>query len=342
MKTYYRPIPQIDCARPDGAFVLAGGWAWFTRIEALTREGSTLIPATEAPPEVLERLTAPRAALAGLPMDRPSVMGILNVTPDSFSDGGDHDGPQAALDHARQMVDEGADLIDVGGESTRPGASWVTVSDEIARVQPAIQGIRAQMRLPISIDTRKEGVARAAIDAGADIVNDVSGFTFDSALADYCAAERLPVIIMHSQGDPATMQRAPSYDNVLLDVYDFLEERIEHLVSLGLPRSQIMVDPGIGFGKSLEHNLMLLNRISLFHALGCAILLGVSRKRFIGTIGNAPEPKDRAAGSVSVALHGVMDGVQMLRVHDVAETRSALNLWMAVCEGRVSDGPLSD
>lgn len=337
MKTYYRPIPQIDCARPEGALSLAGGWAWFTRIEALTRSGSHVIPATTAPPDVLERLTAPRPALAGLPMDRPSVMGILNVTPDSFSDGGDHAGAQAALDRARQMVAQGADLIDVGGESTRPGASWVSARDEIARIDPAIRLIRAEMRLPLSVDTRKESVARAAIAAGADIVNDVSGATFDSAMAGYCAANDLPVILMHSQGDPATMQLAPQYENVLLDVYDFLEERVAHLVSLGLPRHRIMVDPGIGFGKSLEHNLLLLNRISLFHALGCPILLGVSRKRFIGTIGNAPEPKDRAAGSVSVALHGVMDGVQMLRVHDVAETRSALNLWMAVCEGRLSD-----
>lgn len=336
MKTYYRPIPQNDCARPEGAFSLAGGWAWFTRVEALTRDGSTLIPADQAPPEVLERLTTPRSALAGLPMDRPSVMGILNVTPDSFSDGGDHAGAQAALDHARQMVAEGADLIDVGGESTRPGASWVSARDEIARIDPVIRQIRAEMRLPISVDTRKEPVARAAIAAGADIVNDVSGATFDSAMAGFCAANDLPVILMHSQGDPATMQLAPQYENVLLDVYDFLEERVAHLVSLGLPRHQIMVDPGIGFGKSLEHNLLLLNRISLFHALGCPILLGVSRKRFIGTIGNAPDPKDRTSGSVSVALHGVMDGVQMLRVHDVAETRSALNLWMAVCEGRVS------
>lgn len=336
MKRYYRPIPQIDSARPDGALTLAGGWAWFDRIEVLTRDDAHLISAQDAPPEVLERLTAPRPDIAGVPMSRPSVMGILNVTPDSFSDGGDHDAPDAALAHARQMVAEGADLIDVGGESTRPGAAWVSVGEEVARVTPVIRRIRAEIRLPISIDTRKQPVAQAAIAAGADIVNDVSGFTFDAALGAYCAAENLPVMVMHTKGDPQTMHLSPQYENVLLEVYDFLEERVSHLESLGIPRGQIMVDPGIGFGKTLEHNLLILNRISLFHALGCPILLGVSRKRFIGTIGNAPEPKDRAAGSVSVALRSVLDGVQMLRVHDVAETRSALNLWTAVSDGRVS------
>lgn len=333
MKKYYRPIPQIDCARPDGALPLAGGWAWFDRIEVLTRSGTQHILAADAPADVIERLTAPRPSIAGLPMDRPTIMGILNVTPDSFSDGGEYDAPEQALAHARQMVADGADLIDVGGESTRPAAEWVAVADEIARVEPVITRIRADMPVPISIDTRKEPVARAAVSAGADIVNDVSGFTFDGALAGYCAQQNLPVMVMHTQGTPQTMHLAPRYDNVLLDVYDFLEERVEHLTSLGIPRRQIVLDPGIGFGKDLEQNLLILNRLSLFHALGCVILLGVSRKRFIGTIGNAPDPRDRAAGSVSVGLRAVMDGVQMLRVHDVAETRSALDLWIAVQRG---------
>ncbi len=337
MQRYYRPIPQIDPCRPDDAQNLAGGWAWFDRIEVLTRDGSALIPARDAPPEVLHRLTAPRAAIAGVPMDRPSVMGILNVTPDSFSDGGNHDAPDAALEHAHLMVAQGADLIDVGGESTRPGAEWVPDQLEIDRTAPVIARIRGDLRVPISVDTRKETVARAAVDAGADVVNDISGFTHDPALAGFCAARKQPVMVMHAQGDPQTMQDAPRYDNVLLEVYDFLEERVTHLESLGIPRGRIMVDPGIGFGKTLDHNLALLNRLSLFHALGCGILLGVSRKRFIGALGNAPEPKDRISGSVSVALHAVSNGVQMLRVHDVAETRSALNLWMAVSQGR-ADG----
>jgi dihydropteroate synthase len=316
--------------RPEGALTLAGGWTWFDRIEVHTRDGSTLIAAKDAPAEVLARLTAPRASVAGLPMECPTVMGILNVTPDSFSDGGDHNAPDQALAHARQMVVEGADLIDIGGESTRPGAEYVPIDQEIARTAPVIRAIKAQMDIPISIDTRKTEVAQATVEAGADIVNDVSGFTFDADLAGYCADASLPVMVMHAQGDPQTMQDAPRYDDVLLDVYDFLEQRVEALVAAGIPRHQIIVDPGIGFGKTLQHNLLLLNRLSLFHALGCAILLGVSRKRFIGTIANAPDPKDRASGSVSVGLRAVMDGVQMLRVHDVAETRSALDLWMAV------------
>lgn len=336
MKRYFRPIPQIDSARSETALPLAGGCVWFDRIEVLSRAGASLIPAAEAPDDVLARLTAPRPDFAGLPMTRPLVMGILNVTPDSFSDGGDHDAPDAAIAHARQMVRDGADLLDIGGESTRPGATWVPVSEEIARIEPAISAIQRELSVPVSVDTRKEPVARAAVSAGASIVNDVSGFTFDAKLAEYCAEAKLPVMVMHSQGDPQTMQRAPQYDNVLLDVYDFLEERVTYLTGLGIPRGQIMVDPGIGFGKTIEHNLKLLNRISLFHALGCPILLGVSRKRFIGTIGNAEEPKARAAGSVSVALRSVMDGVQMLRVHDVEETRSALSLWSAVCDGKFS------
>lgn len=330
MKHYYRPVPQTDMARPNGALTLAGGWTWFDRIEVITRQGAELIAAQDASAEVLQRLTAPRAPVAAVPMDRPTVMGILNVTPDSFSDGGDHNAPEQAVAHACQMVAEGADLIDVGGESTRPGASFVPPAQEIARTAPVIKAIRAELDIPLSIDTRKTEVARAAVAAGAHIVNDVSGFTFDADLAGYCADAGLPVMVMHAQGDPQTMQDAPRYDNVLLDVYDFLEERVEALVAAGIPRAQIIVDPGIGFGKTVQHNLLLLNRLSLFHALGCAILLGVSRKRFIGTIGNAPEPKDRAAGSVSVGLRAVADGVQMLRVHDVAQTRSALDLWMAV------------
>lgn len=337
MKRYYRPIPQLDTTRPKTALTLAGGWAWFDRVEVLTRDGSTVIPAQDTPAEVLQSLTEARAPIGGVPMDRPTIMGILNVTPDSFSDGGDHNAPDQALEHARQMVAQGADLIDVGGESTRPGAQYVPDDQEIARTVPVIERVRANIHIPMSIDTRKAGVARAAVAAGAGIVNDVSGFTFDPDLAEYCAQDGLPVMVMHAQGDPQTMQDAPRYDDVLLDVYDFLEERVAFLMSKGIPRSQIVVDPGIGFGKTIDHNLKLLNRLSLFHALGCPILLGVSRKRFIGTIGKAEAPKDRVAGSVSVGLRAVMDGVQMLRVHDVAETRSALDLWMAVQRGAYSD-----
>ncbi|WP_412562350.1 dihydropteroate synthase [Thalassobius sp. MITS945101] len=331
MKTYYRPIVQTDPSRPDHALTLAGGWAWFSKVELLSRElPPQRISALDLPAEMRDRLTAPRPEIARLDLAQPQIMGILNVTPDSFSDGGQHNGLKEAVAHARQMLEQGADILDIGGESTRPGAEEVERTREIDRTAPVIAALRETLNVPISIDTRKQEVAEAAIGAGADLVNDVSGFTFDDALLPFVGQNKRPVCVMHSLGDPTTMQDDPSYEAVLLDIYDFLETQVAALVAAGVPRDQIMVDPGIGFGKTVAHNLALLKRISLFHSLGCPILLGVSRKKFIGTLGNAPEPKDRAAGSVALALAAVAQGVQALRVHDVFETRSALNLWQAV------------
>ncbi len=233
---------------------------------------------------------------------------------------------------------QGADIIDVGGESTRPGALTVDPEDEIARTAPVIAALRgAGLDLPVSIDTRKTAVAQAAIAAGANLVNDVSGFTFDDTLAGYCAAHDLPVCVMHAQGDPQTMQADPRYDDVLLDVYDFLAARIAALEAAGIPRTRIIADPGIGFGKTQAHNLALLARISLFHTLGCPILLGASRKKFIATLGHAPDIEARVHGSVAVALAAAAQGVQVLRVHDVFATRSALTLWQAATKGSSDD-----
>lgn len=339
MTIYHRPIPLTGPERLKAALPLAGGPLIFDRIEVLSRDAPPrIISADQAPADVLARLTAPRAAIAGLDMARPTIMGILNVTPDSFTDGGQHNAPAAALTHARTMQGQGADIIDVGGESTRPGATEVPAGDEIARTAPVIATLRAAgLSLPISIDTRKTAVARAAIEAGATLVNDVSGFTFDDALAPYCATENLPVCVMHAQGDPQTMQQNPRYDDVLLDVYDFLAARIAALESAGIPRARIIVDPGIGFGKTQAHNLALLARISLFHALGCPILLGASRKKFIATLGQAPDIDARVHGSVAVALAAAAQGVQILRVHDVFATRSALTLWQAATKGIFDD-----
>ncbi len=335
MRDYFRPLVRSDGPRPDAALPLAGGPRWFTHVARHRRDGSvTRLPASALPDDVAARLTAPRGTLMGLPMDRPQIMGILNVTPDSFSDGGsDRNAPEAAL-RGRKLVAEGADLLDIGGESTRPGAAEVPIGEEIGRTEPVI---RALAGLPISIDTRKLAVVRAAIRAGASLVNDVSGLTFDPGLADYCVDNALPVCIMHAQGDPQTMQDAPQYDDVLLDVYDFLERQADRLVAAGLARDKIVIDPGIGFGKTMQHNLALLKGLSLLHGIGCPILVGVSRKGFIGRIGKAPTPTDRAPGSIAVALAGVAQGAQILRVHDVAQTRQALSLWQAVENGEYHD-----
>ncbi len=327
---YFRPIAMTDPARPKAALPLAGGWCWFDRVEVLSRAATgRIIAASEVPEPVLHRLTAPRTDFAGLSMDRPRLMGILNVTPDSFSDGGRFLSPEAAVAQARTMADV-AEIIDIGGESTRPGAVEVPVAEEIARTAPVIRALRAGgLTLPISIDTRKAPVAQSAVEAGASIVNDVSAFDFDPTLGPLAASTDVPVILMHAQGVPATMQDDPRYGDVLLDVYDGLAARLARAEALGIDRTRIMLDPGIGFGKTQAHNLTLLRALSLFHGLGCPILLGTSRKRFIGAIGRA-EPQDRAPGSIATALQGVAQGVQVVRVHDVAETRQALRLWQAM------------
>lgn len=330
-RDYYRPLVCADIDSGKSALRLAGSSLHFDRIERLRRdEPPKVLPAAALPPEVRDRLTAPRAPIMGLTLDRPRIMGILNVTPDSFSDGGHHEGPAHAMHAARRMVENGADLVDVGGESTRPGAAPVPVEVEISRIEPTIQAITAMIGVPVSVDTRKACVAQVAVAAGAGMINDVSGLTFDPVLAGYCARNDLPVCIMHSQGDPQTMQDNPRYDDVVLDVYDFLDERVAHLEQLGLSRDRIVVDPGIGFGKTEAHNLALLRRVSLFHALGCPILVGASRKRFIGRITGVEEAPRRVSGSVAVAQVMAGQGVQFLRVHDVPETRQALAVWAAI------------
>ena len=331
MSRYYRPLVQHGTARPDEAVPLAGQSLWFTHAEARSRDGaSQVVAAADIPADVLQRLSRPRAALSGLDMTRPHIMGILNTTPDSFSDGGIHSSVEAARAGAIEMVSHGATILDIGGESTRPGADFVPADEEITRTRPVIEAIRAETNALISIDTRKAAVAKAACEAGAGLVNDVSGFTFDPELAPFCAGLSAPVCVMHMQGDPATMQDEPRYDDVLLDVYDFLGQQVQNLEVLGLRRDQIIVDPGIGFGKTEAHNLTLLRNLSLFHGLGCPILLGVSRKGFIGQIGKETRKDARAPGSIAVGLAGLAQGVQILRVHDVAETAQALRLWAAV------------
>ena len=332
MIRYYRPIAMTDALRPEGALPLAGGWCWFSHAEVLTRGGSQgLIAATDLPAEVRARLTAPRAALAGLAMDAPRRMGVLNVTPDRFSDGGRFDAPEAALAHARAMAASGADILDIGGESTRPGAAEVPEAEEIARTAPLIAALRAGgLAAPVSIDTRKAAVARAALEAGAAMVNDVAALGWDAGLGPVVATGGAALCLMHAQGTPQTMQVDPRYDNVTMDVYDFLEERLAVAEAAGIPRARICIDPGIGFGKNLGHNLTLLRNLSVFHALGCPILLGVSRKRFIGTLSGEARADRRGPGTIAVTLAAVAQGVQIHRIHDIPETKQALGLWQAL------------
>ncbi|GFE48730.1 dihydropteroate synthase [Roseobacter cerasinus] len=336
MTDYIRPLVQVDIARPDHALPLAGGWGWFTHVEILSRAAAPrVVPAEAVEADRLPPLTRARAPIAGLSMESPQIMGILNVTPDSFSDGGRYGSAEAARDAALAM--QGADIIDIGGESTRPGAETVSDAEEIARTAPVIRALKeAGLTQPMSIDTRKSAVAAEALTAGAVLVNDVSGFTYDADLAPLCAKAKAPVCVMHSQGDPATMQRDPRYADVVLDVYDALQQRIEVLVGLGIPKTRIIADPGIGFGKTLEHNLALLARLSVFHGLGVPILLGASRKRFVGTISGVEEAHARMPGSVAVALAALKHGTQIVRVHDVPETAQAIALWRASVAGRAN------
>jgi dihydropteroate synthase len=328
---YYRPIAQTDRCRPVSAQALAGGWSWFSHLERLQRGSpSEVIPASEVPEDLLAALTRPRHPVCGLSLDEPRLMGVLNTTPDSFSDGNLHHEFEAAVARARQMAARGADLIDIGGESTRPGSDGVASATEISRTEPVIAALRASgLRTPLSIDTRKADVARAALGAGAQMLNDVTALGYDVACLPLVAISRSYVCLMHASGDPKTMQDDPQYDDVLLDVYDYLAARVQACRAAGVPLSRIVVDPGIGFGKTLDHNLCLIRGLSLFHGLGCAVLLGVSRKRFIGTLGHEPNAADRGPGSIALALEGLRQGVQMIRVHDIKATKQAVALWKA-------------
>jgi dihydropteroate synthase len=262
-------------------------------------------------------------------------MGVVNVTPDSFSDGGRFFAVDAAIAHGLKLIAEGADLLDIGGESTRPGADDVPADDEIARIVPVITGLRAATDRPISIDTRKAAVAEAALEAGANIWNDVTALSEDPAALDTAARLGVPVILMHMQGQPQTMQDDPRYGDVVAEVCSYLAERAHLAMAAGVAREAISLDPGIGFGKTLNHNLALLSNLDGLKALGFPVVLGVSRKRFIqGLDPSAGSAEDRLGGSIAAALAGARAGVDVLRVHDVGQTAQALAVWQAIEEGR--------
>lgn len=329
---------MAQAALAAGHALPLAGIAAFTAAGLVWREDKqgrmAVVPIAQIPPTLAPQLAAiggARTPWAGLTLDRPRIMGIINATPDSFSDGGDNFAVAQAVETALTMVANGADIIDVGGESTRPGSEEVPADIEISRVVPVIQAL-APKGVVVSIDTRHAAVMIAATQAGAKIINDVAALREPGAL-EAAAKSGAAVCLMHMAGDPRTMQSDPHYDCAPLEVLDFLESRVEAAVAAGIALERITVDPGIGFGKTFEHNAQLLATQSLLHGLGCGVLLGASRKRFVAALSRDELPKQRFPGSMAAALSGLDQGVQILRVHDVAETVQAAKVWKAIKVG---------
>jgi dihydropteroate synthase len=326
---------------PAAGLPLAGGPLRFRAVTLLVRDKGAVRTATGSLNEAcawargegaavvgeldtwLERLSAPRPSFAGLAPDRPVLMGIVNATPDSFLDRGAHADPGSAVAHGQKLIAAGARVIDIGGESTRPGAEPVAAEEELRRVLPVVRGLAGKGAV-LSIDTRKASVMAAALDAGAAIVNDVSALSYDPASLGLVAARRAPAILMHMAGEPKTMNRAPAYDHVTLDVYDWLDARVEACLAAGIPRAHLAVDPGFGFGKAPEHNAALLADLALFHGLGCWLAVGPSGKRFGGAPGRPRTAEERGAETLAAARGAVAAGAHMVRVHDVAAAAAAL------------------
>jgi len=339
-RTFIRPTGFVDSPfGHDGKVArLAGGLNWFASVELIHEDGRReLVPVhgiearfDKTMAADWARITSPRSPLQmgerTIRLDQPQVMGIINATPDSFSDGGAYADSAAAAEAGAVMASQGAAIIDVGGESTRPGATTVWEGDEIERMLPVVQQLAAG-GTAVSIDTRKAGVMSAALGAGAGMINDVSALTWDPQSAEVVAKSRVPVVLMHCRGDPATMQDAPRYDDVLVEVFEWLEDRIAAAEAAGIAREHILVDPGIGFGKTVAHNLELMNGLALLHGLGCPIVAGASRKRMIGALAGEAPADERLPGSLALALKAVEQGAQIVRVHDVPETVQALKVW---------------
>ncbi len=348
VKTYYRPLGL--CYGPDAEYLCArrragilGGNAAiaFTAVERIARGAQKIsreiVPYADVKDsDAIQHIEISRGNFGGVGMDAIRIMGIVNVTPDSFSDGGQHGTSEAGTVHGLRLAAEGAHILDVGGESTRPGSEAVSSEEELARVIPAVAALRNAGHV-VSVDTRKAHVMRAAVKAGAGIINDVSALQHDPESLSTVAELGCPVVLMHAQGDPRTMQLNPHYEDVALDVYDQLEARINACLAAGISRAKIAVDPGIGFGKTFRHNLDLLNQITLFHGLGVAVLLGLSRKGFIGALTGEKLARNRVNGSVGGAIQAALGGVHILRVHDVKATVEGLAVAMAVAEPRTTE-----
>ncbi len=336
MKSYYRPLALVFGR--DARLKISSGQAGvlggsphigFTQVELIERGATSRFVAFA---EVAEEpnigaITAQRPHFGGLTMERCSIMGIVNVTPDSFSDGGRLSNADVAIAHGKQLAEEGADILDVGGESTRPGSDTVSIEDEIQRIESVIAAL--SVKHVVSADTRKAPVMQSALKAGARIINDVSALAYETASSSVIAQTNAPVILMHAQGEPKTMQLNPRYNDVLLDVYDALEISIAKAEAAGIKRANICIDPGIGFGKTFKQNLELMAGLSLFHGLGVPVLVGLSRKGFIGAVTGEKMAADRVHGSVGGALQAAMQGAHILRVHDVKATVQALKMFTA-------------
>ena len=344
MRSFLRPTAFVDSPfGHDGKVArLAGGLCWFTAVELIKAEGNRRVSTELLPVQGIESrfdddldrqwkaLTSPREPLhlgeRTIRLDQPQVMGIINATPDSFSDGGQFADASVAAEAGADMAANGAAIIDVGGESTRPGARSVWEGDEIERIVPVIRQL-ALGGAAVSVDTRKADVMTAAIEAGARMINDVSALTYDGRSPGVIAASSVPVVLMHHQGAPETMQDDPRYEDVLIEIYEWLEDRIEAAENAGIPRNRVLIDPGFGFGKNVSHNLELMNGLAMLHSLGCAVVVGASRKRTIGALSGEAAVDKRLGGSIALALKAVEQGAQILRVHDVFETVQALKVW---------------
>jgi dihydropteroate synthase len=312
-----------------GTGLLSGRKEQFERVVAAAKERPELAGLAEALARVLEASAPPAPLVLGSRTftfgARTYVMGVVNVTPDSFSDGGRYFGTEAAVAHGLRLAEAGADVLDVGGESTRPGSPPVSAEEEVARIVPVLEGLRARTDVPLSVDTTKAAVARAALEAGAVLVNDISGFHFDPELPRVTAEAGAACCLMHIQGTPQTMQKDPHYEDVVDEVLAFLEEGVERAVAAGVPRERVLVDPGIGFGKTLGHNLYLLRRLDELRVLGLPLLVGTSRKSFLGKLAGGKPANERLAATLgSVAAMAAVGNADFVRVHDVAEAKDAL------------------
>ena len=332
-RIYLRPVTGSPSATERFELILcAAGRETRTqlgRADLETRAAEAGGAAQQRLSNLVTRIDSPREAICGLGWEQPRIMGVINVTPDSFSDGGKNFDSATAIAAAKEMHAAGADIIDVGGDSTRPGARAPDAAEELARVLPVISAVAGTGAI-VSIDTRRAAVMSAALEAGAKIINDVSALTADPDSLAVAARSAAPVILMHMQGTPETMQQAPVYDHVALDIFDYLEGRIESCEAAGIPRTRLIADPGIGFGKTMAHNLQILRDVSLFHALGCPLLIGLSRKLFIARLSAGEAAEARTPGSIAGALHAISQGVQIVRVHDVRETAQAVKVWQAI------------